>query len=134
MNDSLKVARGINKNLTKRDIGDLSPLAISFMIASLVVLKGITATIGRKWIRNEIDPHLIENSRFRIDFPNDVNLSYFKLFLCIADFQCNSITLMLKKNYKLWYEKNFLELTASGSVIMIAIITCIVVLKHKKKS
>jgi hypothetical protein len=132
-NESFKVRRGIHKNFTKRDIGDLSPFAISSMIASLVVLKGITTNIGRKWIRNEIDQHLIENSRFRIDFPKDVNLSEFKPHLCIADFQCNSITLMLKKNDKLWYEKHCLELTASGSVIMIAIITCIVVLKHKKK-
>jgi hypothetical protein len=60
-------------------------------------------------------------------------MSEFKPHLCIADFQCNSIRLMLKKNYKPWYEKHCLELTISGSVIMIAIITCIVVLKLKKK-
>jgi transposase InsO family protein len=132
-NESFKVRRGIHKNFTKRDIGDLSPFAISSMIASLVVLKGITTNIGRKWIRNEIDPHLIENSRFRIDFPKDVNLREFKPHLCIADFQCNSITLMLKKNDKPWYEKHCLELTVSSSVIMIAIITCIIALKLKKK-
>lgn len=130
--ESFKKRRDIKNNSTKRDDSDLSQFMVTSVVASLAVLKEITTTIGRKWIRNEIDPHLLENSQFRIDFPKDLKLSEFKPHLCIADFQCNSITLMLRRNYKPWYEKHCLEFAASGLIILSAIITCTVVLKHKK--
>ncbi len=60
--ESFKKRRDIKNNSTKRDDSDLSQFMVTSVVASLAVLKEITTTIGRKWIRNEIDPHLLENS------------------------------------------------------------------------
>ncbi len=39
---------------------------------------------------------------------------------------------MLRKSYKPWYEKYCLEFSASGFIVLSAIITCLVVPKPKK--
>ncbi len=133
--DSFKRRREINNTLDH--VSDITQFRATSIVASLAVLKEITTTIGRKWIKNEIDPHIVENSHFRIDFPKDLKLNEFKPHLCIADFQCDYIILMLKRNHKLWHEKYCLEVVISNLIILSAIFTCIAVLKnsrgHKKQ-
>ena len=129
-NNSFKRKRGVNNTMDY--VQEITQLKATSIVASLAVLKEITTTIGRKWIRNEIDPHLLENSHFRIDFPKDLKLNEFKPHLCIADFQCDYIILMLKRNSKSWYEKHCLEIAISNFIILSVIFTCILVIKKSK--
>jgi hypothetical protein len=133
--DSFKRRREINNTLDH--VSDITQFRATSIVASLAVLKENTTTIERKWIKNEIDLHIVEKSHFRIDFPKDLKLNEFKPHLCIADFKCDYIILMLKRNHKLWHEKYCLEVVISNLIILSAIFTCIAVLKssrgHKKQ-
>jgi hypothetical protein len=83
---------------------------ITTIISSFAVLKEIINTIGRKWTQHKLDSRLFENSHFQIKLPSNMSLEMFEPHLCIADFQCDTITLMLHKTINtMWVEKYIIE-------------------------
>jgi hypothetical protein len=108
-NKSLRIKRDNNSN-NKTDNTDVSQYVISSIVSSLTILKEVTTTIGQIWQRNKIDHKLLENSLFQIELPQNVKLYKFRPLICLADFHCANLILILKKNDKsVWYEDYCLE-------------------------
>ncbi len=123
-NKTLRTKRENNNNIT--DNGDVSQYVVSSIVSSLAILKEVTTTIGQKWQRNKIDQRLLENSQFRIELPHTLKLYKFKPLLCLADFHCANLILILKKNDRsVWYESYCLEFLLSVIIISTSIIICI---------
>jgi hypothetical protein len=124
-NKTFRIKRDNNStNIT--DNSDVSQYVVSSVVSSLAVLKEVTTTIGQKWQRNKIDHKLLENSQFRIELPDTLKLYKFRPLLCLADFHCANLILIIKKNDKsVWYESYCLEFLLSVSIFCSVIITCI---------
>jgi hypothetical protein len=124
-NKSFRIKREVNNNDTK-DNTDVSQYVVSSIVSSLAILKEITTSIGHKWQRNKIDHKLLENSHFQIELPQNLKLYKFRPLICLADFHCANLILILKKNDKsVWYENYCLEFLLAIVTFCSTILICI---------